>query len=217
MTDGMLSRPPVAPGGGTAIRWEDLRPTRTGDSGPADRVLVVCTGNLIRSPFIAGILAAQFARAGLPEVDFESAGTAARAGDPASTRARELARFYGADIDGHVARPLTEGMLREADVVVCAAREHRRAVLERRPSLINRTLTLVELGHAAQALGPELTGSPVSRWAELCRRGHAYRSAVDADDADVPDPYRRGREHWWSFEQTTMTAIMSLLRVVVGK
>lgn len=81
-----------------------------------DRVLVVCTGNVCRSPMAEGLLRARLARLGHGSV--ESAGLAALAGRPAEPHAVALLARRGIDISGHRARQLTPEQLAAAEVVL---------------------------------------------------------------------------------------------------
>jgi protein-tyrosine phosphatase len=81
-----------------------------------DHVLMVCTGNVCRSPMAEGLLRARFARLGRGSV--ESAGIAALVGRPAEPHAVELLARRGIDISAHRARQLTPEQLAAADVVL---------------------------------------------------------------------------------------------------
>lgn len=80
-----------------------------------DRVLIVCTGNICRSPMAEGLLRARFAARGRGVV--ESAGIAALVGRPADPVAVALLARRGIDLSGHRARQLTPELLAAADVV----------------------------------------------------------------------------------------------------
>lgn len=90
-------------------------------------VLVVCTANICRSPMAAGLL--QHALAAQPEplrsVKVESAGVAARSGEPVSENSVVALRKVGIDISQHTSRPLTQEMLDRASVVICMTESHR--------------------------------------------------------------------------------------------
>jgi protein-tyrosine-phosphatase len=66
----------------------------------------------------AAIARREVVRSGLAWVAIESAGIAAREGEPAEQRAVEVAREHGCDIAGHRTRRLTPGLLDRADLVV---------------------------------------------------------------------------------------------------
>lgn len=138
-------------------------------------VLVVCTGNICRSPFAAGAL-----RLLVPGLEVSSAGTGALVGqemDP--PMARQLAS-RGGDPSGHRARQVEPADLDAALVLVMSA-GHRHVLLEEAPGAVSRTGLL----GAVDTLPPgPLERADVSRWA---------RSAP-GPGAEIADPYRRGEE-----------------------
>jgi protein-tyrosine phosphatase len=78
-----------------------------------DSILVVCEGNICRSPMAAALLA----RA-LPKVGVISAGTHAPVDRGADPAAIELMKQRSLDIREHVTTPLTAAHLREAQLVL---------------------------------------------------------------------------------------------------
>ncbi|WP_276319549.1 low molecular weight phosphatase family protein [Cellulomonas endophytica] len=169
-------------------------------AAPAFRVLVVCTGNVCRSPAVERLLAAA-----LPEgsgVEVASAGTGALAGAAMAAPMAALVREAGADPDGFVARQLRPEHLRGAGLVLVATRRHRSAVVEVLPAAVRRTFTLREIGRLLEATdvdallaeAPAGTGrrGPAARLAALvpllaARRGLA--PAADPAEDDVVDPW----------------------------
>lgn len=203
-----------------AMTRRELRTLRTessaGDpqrevSPPHATVLVVCTGNLVRSPFLAHL----FASLGLDDMSFVSAGVRAVDGAAASTRVQELAREYGLDLSDHRARRLDEYTLAGASTVVCAAREHKKDVLRMDPSNLHRVFTLREICRAAEDLDDvDPATAPVARWDALVEHAGAHRRSTDDDD--IPDPYRLGDRDWWEFEKSALGAALPVLRRLVG-
>jgi len=93
---------------------------RSSDPSPRRTVLVVCFGNLCRSPIAEALF-----RAALPPDRWRvvSAGTHAVGGDPPTAGAREaLLRHAGLDIADHRSQPLTVDLLRDADFVFTMSR-----------------------------------------------------------------------------------------------
>ena len=88
-------------------------------------VLVVCTGNICRSPLGEAAL-----RARLEGAVVTSAGTDARDGGPATEGSRIAGVERGLDIAPHRSRRLTVGMVEDADLVIAMERSHRDAVTE---------------------------------------------------------------------------------------
>lgn len=91
------------------------------------RVVVVCTGNICRSPTAEAVLRHKLVQAGLAErVVVDSAGTyAGHGGEAPDTRAQEAARRRGYDLSDLRARGLASGDA-GADLVLAMDRGHLR-------------------------------------------------------------------------------------------
>ena len=116
-------------------------------SEPYD-VLVVCEGNLCRSPLAERLLTSRLAGA---EVRVASAGVHAVVGAPMDAlAAAELTRL-GGDPSEFEARQLTASMATEADLVLTATRDIRSQVVATAPAALKRTFTLLELAALLEA------------------------------------------------------------------
>lgn len=87
-------------------------------------ILVVCTGNICRSPMTVGML-----RHFLPEkfkkiITLGSAGTDALHGNQATVFAIQAMQHYGIDISDHRARRLSRSMVVEADLILAMEQYH---------------------------------------------------------------------------------------------
>ncbi|HTE04866.1 MAG TPA: hypothetical protein VK824_01630 [Planctomycetota bacterium] len=92
-------------------------------------VLVVCTANICRSPMGAAFLREHLRARCCPHVTVRSAGTHAQAGRAAMPESREAVRRIRGSAEGHVSTPLDLVAAGEADLILCAAREHREHIL----------------------------------------------------------------------------------------
>ncbi|WP_104083270.1 hypothetical protein [Cryobacterium sp. Y11] len=107
----------------------------------APRILIVCTGNICRSPLAEQLLRASLSAAGIDAV-VTSAGTRAMTGSAMTPEAAVLSTQYGAASTDHIARQLTEQLIAGADLVLTATRDHRREVVTLLPKATRYTFTL---------------------------------------------------------------------------
>jgi len=91
-----------------------------------DRILIVCVGNICRSPMAEGLLRQRFARRGRGQV--ESAGLAALVGHVADPFAQALLAERGIDIAKHRARQLTQALVTGVDLVIAMEDGHVREI-----------------------------------------------------------------------------------------
>lgn len=197
------------------------------------RVLLVGTGNVIRSALAERALRQQFALIGATRIEISSAGTHAAVGQGMWRESVEIARAYGFDYRGFVARQLDDAAIRRADYVVGAAREHRDVVLGRRPDLADRAFTFRELvrildagasvaeeggiGEGEAEQGDEDTVERFTRllsWADRCR--DASRAADPSDD-DLANPRDGGREALWALERDLVRGVVTIASAVSGE
>jgi protein-tyrosine phosphatase len=174
-------------------------------SGSTYKILMVCTGNICRSPVMERLLIARL-RDRLPadaaaRFEVGSAGTWAMVGEAMSPEAAATLAGLGGDSDGFVGRELTAELI-DADLILTATREHRAQVVAEVPRAASRTVTLREF---ARLLGPvsaddiaqqSPSGDPVDRMRAIAAAAFANRGLVpvaDPADDDIADPYRRNQ------------------------
>ncbi|WP_285040499.1 low molecular weight phosphatase family protein [Plantibacter sp. LMC-P-059a] len=164
----------------------------TPESTPT-RILMVCTGNICRSPYAGFLLAG-----GLRDIDasgFEvrSAGTRALGGQPIDASSMALLGPLAAATGGFVATQLTAELIGRQDAVLTMTREQRGAVLRLRPDALRRTFTLREFGRLLDTVEvAELPRDRAERWRRLLPELAANRTSAripDPAEDDVIDPY----------------------------
>lgn len=144
------------------------------------KVLMVCTGNLCRSPMAEGMLREAFRRRGC-DIEVASTGTWAYWGDPATPEAVEVLRARGIDISEHRSRGLDPKELQGADLVVGMTSVHRREILKVAPEVEGKLILLKELVEIA--LEGELPDTAKARLERLLgAKRPEWRRALDLDD-----------------------------------
>ncbi|HYI33696.1 MAG TPA: low molecular weight phosphatase family protein [Glaciibacter sp.] len=170
-------------------------------------ILIVCTGNVCRSPIAEQLLRDRLSSAAVT-VTIGSAGTRALVGQPMTPEAAEQVSEHGTTPSPHRARQLTAEHVEAADLILTASRDHRGEVVSVAPSASRRTFTLrefariVEFTGARESIGP---GSPDVEAESLrtvlrafvdtmaASRGYAPPPARAIDD-DIDDPYRQSKQ-----------------------
>ncbi len=88
-------------------------------------ILVLCLGNICRSPIAEGLLKEKIKQANLI-IKVHSAGLTAMVGDEAHLFSKKVVLDYGFTLDSHIARQVTQEMIREADLILVMDDEQRR-------------------------------------------------------------------------------------------
>ena len=152
-------------------------------------ILVVCSGNICRSPIAEGLLRrALERRLGGTAPVVGSAGTIAIDGAPAMPESIEAARERGVDIRMHTARPLTPELIDDADLVVTMAAEHRDEVRRLVPGAVPRTFTLKELTRVLEALPATESDLRLDTRIGAAAAARANCAPANRFDEDVVDP-----------------------------
>jgi glycine hydroxymethyltransferase len=172
------------------------------------RILLVCTGNICRTPMAYGFLKRYLEDRGVFDVSVESAGVSGWDGERPTPEALEALKGHGIDISYHVARRVNRSLLESSDLILGMAAEHRDSVMRLAPQAAKRAFTLKEflylLGdrvpHPGEGTGTELLIDAVDE--ARSRRDQAPDAAIV--DEDVADPLGLGLESFrataWELE-----------------
>ncbi|WP_157973910.1 arsenate reductase/protein-tyrosine-phosphatase family protein [Desertihabitans aurantiacus] len=152
-------------------------------------VLVVCTGNVCRSPAVELLLRRGVdGRPGVPEeVRLTSAGIRAMVGEPMAPRTVDALGRLGVEVEpGHHARQLTAEMVARADLVLAASRLHRSAVVQLQPEAVERAFTVTEFARYCSG-GPQVGGGlPALASFAVSQRGLVVPRRPEDDDLRDP-------------------------------
>ena len=160
---------------------------------PMAQLLVVCTGNICRSPMAEALLrSALQRRLGDAAPAVASAGTIARDGAPAMPEAVKAGAELGVDVSSHSARRLRPEDIRDADLIVGMAAEHLEEVQALVPEAESRTFTLKELVRLLEDTGPRSVDATASDGGLTSAVSDAHRRRTGSppipDEDDVMDP-----------------------------
>jgi protein-tyrosine phosphatase len=159
---------------------------------PMAQFLVVCTGNICRSPMAEALLrSALQRRLGDAAPAVASAGTIARDGAPAMPEAVKAGAELGVDVSSHSARRLRPEDIRDADLIVGMAAEHLEDVQALVPEAESRTFRLKELVRLLEDTGPRPVDPTASDGGLAGAVSDAHRRRTGSpgpDDDDVMDP-----------------------------
>jgi len=201
----------------------------TGDTGDEARILIVCTGNICRSPFIERLLQHELGRRGsgsgseAPGIVVRSAGTGALVGSAMDPQSATQLTAHGGDPSGFRARQLTPALVAESDLVLTATREHRGKVSRMSPAAMRRVFTFRDFAHLVAGIdGPAATAvreSPrdwVRRVTDKAAASRGLKPPLAPDLADIVDPYRREDEVFATMAQQIVESMPPVVRTLVG-
>ena len=104
-----------------------------------DNILVVCVGNICRSPMAEALLKQRF-----PNKIIDSAGVGALVGHPADPAALEIMTNQQIDITTHVAKQIDEQLAKKADLIFTMSDGQTKWIEERWPFCRGKTF---KIGH----------------------------------------------------------------------
>lgn len=109
-------------------------------------ILVICIGNICRSPMAEGLLKQTLAQSAI-DCHVSSAGLNALVGHKADPMACQLMMQKGIDISGHRACQLNSEMIRKADLILVMEAFQKDAIEKNEPSTRGKVFRLGEWSH----------------------------------------------------------------------
>ncbi|KMK01537.1 protein tyrosine phosphatase [Pluralibacter gergoviae] len=100
-----------------------------------DSILVICTGNICRSPIGERLL-----RLALPEKKIDSAGVGALVNQAADAAAIRVAEKHGLSLDGHTGRQFTRSLGQKYDLLLVMDNSHLSQITRIAPEIRGKTL-----------------------------------------------------------------------------
>ncbi len=160
------------------------------------QILLVCTGNICRSPVAERLMAYRIGPS--TEIEVTSAGTHALVDHEMDAPSALALRGLGVEPDGHRGRQLTTWLIEDADLVLTATVEHRDTVVELLPASADYCYTMREFAQIgalvaeAQAHRPRRTADELrERVGHIAmQRGHLEVSATTG--LNIGDPFGAG-------------------------
>jgi protein-tyrosine phosphatase len=194
--------------------------------GDEARVLIVCTGNVCRSPFIERLLQQQLdeRRPGLGQrILVHSAGTGALTGSPMDQRAAAQLLAFGGDPAGFLARDLTPALIAESDLVLTATRAHRGKVALMHPKALRQVFTFCDFADLVQGidgLSARVTQTDPGAWVRQVTEEAASRRGLNPPlalaEADIVDPFQREDEVFVNMAQQIVGSMPAVVRALAG-
>lgn len=167
-------------------------------------ILVVCTGNICRSPVGEAVLKSQ-----LPEeVTVTSAGTHAPEGRPAAPETYAfVARELSTELE-HVAQQLTKQHAEASDLIITMTTGHRAWVARTAPRAVRRTFTLREIELIVAQLQESTPPLPLRELAMSASNLRARIRSKNDNNMDIADPFGgTPQEYEDSFQQVLRSSL----------
>lgn len=130
-----------------------------------NRILVVCSQNVCRSPMAEGIIRYIIDKFQIPDTTVQSAGLSNYDGDAPSEYACEALDEIGIDIRSHRSRHVVYEDIKEADSIYVMTQQHRDVILESIPEAEGK-IRVMDI--------PDPFGQPLARYRLCCAQMIEY-------------------------------------------
>ncbi|PCC98419.1 MULTISPECIES: low molecular weight protein-tyrosine-phosphatase [Halopseudomonas] len=140
-----------------------------------DSILVVCVGNICRSPTAEALLKAKLEGSG---ITVSSAGLGALVDKPLDATATQVLEAAGYSLPEHKARQITSSMLRQAGLILAMEQRHIQSIHAMAPEARGKTLLLGKWLNNCEVPDPYRQQLPAFE--------HVYRILDEATSAWLP-------------------------------
>lgn len=172
-------------------------------------VLVLCTGNLCRSPLAEALLIDRLRTAGL-NADVASAGLAAPKGRQPDRNLVRVAEEHGVDVSRHRSRLVSTGMIAQADLVLVMTHRHRDEVAKMDEGASGRTALLRPASWRARIAATGSTG--FGEWARTLVGEVPQAKRAHHRGDDIADPFGRPLREYRTMADDVELYIDNLVR-----
>jgi len=194
--------------------------------GDEARILIVCTGNICRSPFIERLLQHHLDERmpGMGQaIKVRSAGTSALTGWAMDEQAAQLLVAHGGDPAEFTARDLTPELIAGSDLVLTATRAHRGKVATMYPKALRQVFTFRDFADLVAGIdGPSARASQadprawVRQVAEEAAASRGLKPPLEPAQADIVDPFRSKDEVFATMAQQVVASMPAVVRALAG-
>jgi protein-tyrosine phosphatase len=194
--------------------------------GEAARILIVCTGNICRSPFIERLLQHRLDehRPGAAgRIRVRSAGTSALTGWAMDEQAAAQLVAHGGDPAGFSARGLTADLIAESDLVMTATRGHRGKVAAMQPKALRRVFTFGDFADLVTGIdgirAPVAPSDPrvwVRRVTEQAAARRGLKPPLEPAQVDIVDPFGREEQVFAAMARQVDEFMPAVVRALAG-
>lgn len=156
-------------------------------------LVVVCTANRTRSAYFSGYLQhylSQYRPGALKRIKITSAGTKAASGGRVNDVVALIARNGGFSLRQHTSGPLSDSLVKSADLILVMEQEHKDFILEKYPDAKDKVFRLMEYG---------------------------WQGEDEIETLDVPDPTGKNVEDFKAFIEIAHTEADRLVHELVHR